>query len=185
MVNANAQVLLGGLLGVVLVQRWAELRLARRNEARARGRGAQEFGARHYPLFFMLHGAWLVMWVTEALRGGPHLGGGWQLWLALFMAAEGLRYWAIASLGARWNTRILVVPGDAPVARGPYRWLRHPNYVAVIVELAALPLVFGAWHTAAAIGLANLVLLLRVRIPTEMRALQWAGSVAPRSPSTP
>ncbi len=177
----NAQVLLGGLLGVVIVQRLAELRLARRNEARARGRGAQEFGARHYPLFFMLHGAWLVMWVHEALRGGPQLGCGWQLWLGLFIAAQALRYWAIASLGPRWNTRILVVPGDAPVVRGPYHWLRHPNYVAVVVELAALPLVFGASATALLIGLANLVLLLGVRIPAEMRALQWAGSVAPRS----
>jgi len=177
----NAQVVLGALLGVVLVQRAAELRLARRNETGARSRGAQEFGARHYPLFFMLHGAWLAMWVIEALRRGPQLSCGWQLWLGLFIAAEGLRYWAIAALGSHWNTRILVVPGDVPVARGPYRWLRHPNYVAVVVELAALPLVFGAWHTAAVIGLANLVLLLGVRIPTEMRALQWAGSVAPRS----
>ena len=142
--------------------------------------GAQEFGAGHYPLFFVVHGAWLVMWSLEALRRGPHLACGWQVWLGLFIAAEGLRYWAIATLGPAWNTRIFVVPGAAPVARGPYRWLRHPNYVAVVLELAALPLVFGAWHTALVIGLANLVLLLGVRIPTEMRALQWAGSVAPR-----
>jgi methyltransferase len=177
----SAQMLFGVLLGVVLVQRAAELRLARRNEVRAREQGAQEFGARHYPLFFVVHGTWLLMWSLETLRRGPHLACGWELWLGLWIAAEGLRYWSIASLGPAWNTRILVVPGVAPVARGPYRWLRHPNYVAVVLELAALPLVFGAWHTALVIGLANLVLLLGVRIPTEMRALQWAGSVAPRS----
>jgi len=176
----SAQTLFGVLLGVVLVQRIAELRLARRNEARARERGAQEFGAGHYPVFFLLHGAWLLMWVTEALRRGPELAPAWPLWLGLFVAAEVLRYWAIGSLGPYWNTRILVVPGVAPVARGPYRFLRHPNYVAVVLELAALPLVFGAWHTALVVGLANLVLLVGVRIPTEMRALQWAGSVAPR-----
>ncbi len=178
----SAQALYGGLLSVVLVQRVAELRLARRNEARARALGAQEFGARHYPLFFVIHGTWLLMWFLEAFRRGPHLACGWQLWLGVFIAAEALRYGSIATLGPAWNTRILVVPGAAPVARGPYRWLRHPNYVAVVLELAALPLVFGAWHTALVIGLANLVLLLGVRIPTEMRALQWAGSVAPRQP---
>ncbi len=175
--------MLGGLLVVVAGQRLSELRLARRNTAWARERGAQEFGAGHYPLFFVLHTVWLVMWVLEALHRGPHLAAGWRLWLALFFAAEALRYWAIITLGPRWNTRILVVPGVAPVARGPYRWLRHPNYVAVVSELAALPLIFGAWHTALVIGAANLVLLLGLRIPAEMRALQWGGSLAPRAGS--
>ena len=178
MVSATA--LLGMLLAGVLGQRAAELRLARSNELRAREAGAREFGARHYPLFFVVHGAWLVMWVSEALRGGPQLGPGWQVWLALFLSAQGLRYWAITTLGPRWNTRILVLPGVAPVTDGPYRWLRHPNYGAVVIELAALPLVFGAWHTALVIGLANLTLLLGVRVPAEARALRWAGTVARR-----
>ncbi len=175
----SAQVLLAALLAVVLVQRATELRLARRNEAWARARAAREFGARHYPAFFVLHGAWLLGWPLEAmLGGGPTLGPGWWLWLLLFAAAEALRYWAIGALGPRWNTRILVVPGLAPVDRGPYRFLDHPNYVAVVVELAALPLVFGAWRTALVIGLANLVLLGAVRIPAETRALAWARSEA-------
>ena len=170
----SAQVLLAALLAVVLVQRAVELRLARRNEAQARSSGAREFGAAHYPAFFLLHGAWLLAWPLEAIAGGPRLGPLWWLWLALFAGAEALRYWAIGSLGARWNTRILVIPGLAPIERGPYRWLRHPNYVAVVIELAALPLVFAAWRTALTIGVLNLALLLVVRIPAEVRALAWA-----------
>lgn len=177
MVSATG--LLWALIAVVAVQRVSELRLAKRNEAWARQQGAQEQGAGHYPAFFLLHGAWLLLWPLEAWRGGPTLSAYWWLWLLLFAAAEGLRYWAITTLGPRWNTRILVIPGLAPICRGPYRWLRHPNYVAVVIELAALPLVFGAWRTALGIGLANLVILLGVRIPAEMRALQSAG---PRHP---
>lgn len=177
MVNATG--LLFGLLAVVAAQRVSELRLARRNEAWARERGAREYGAGHYPAFFLLHGAWLLLWPIEAWRGGPALAPGFGLWLALFVIAEALRYWAIFTLGPRWNTRILVIPGLSPIARGPYRWLRHPNYVAVVLELAALPLVFGAWRTALAIGVANLVILLGVRIPAEMRALRAAADAGP------
>jgi methyltransferase len=174
----SATVVLWALIGVVAVQRVSELRLARRNEAWARAQGAREYGAGHYPAFFLLHGAWLLLWPLEAWRGGPTLAGGWWLWLLLFAAAEALRYWAIGTLGSRWNTRILVIPGLSPISRGPYRWLRHPNYVAVVIELAALPLVFGAWRTALVVGAANLALLLGVRIPAEMRALAAASADA-------
>ncbi|MEM6996004.1 MAG: isoprenylcysteine carboxylmethyltransferase family protein [Myxococcota bacterium] len=126
-----------------------ELRQAKRNEAWARDQGAVEVGAGHYPIFFVLHTSWLLAWPLEAWLGGPQLAATWPIWLALFGAAEGLRYWAIASLGQRWNTRILVLPGRAPIRSGPYRVVPHPNYIAVIVELAALPLLFGAWRTAA------------------------------------
>ena len=88
------------------------------------------------------------------------------------MGAEALRYWAIGSLGRRWNTRILVLPGKPLVAEGPYRFVPHPNYLAVIIELAALPLLFDAWWTAAIVGVLNLVVLLGVRIPAETRALR-------------
>jgi methyltransferase len=174
----SATVVLWALIGVVAVQRVSELRLARRNEAWARAQGAREYGASHYPAFFLLHGAWLLLWPLEAWRGGPTLAGVWWLWLLLFAAAEALRYWAIGTLGSRWNTRILVIPGLSPISRGPYRWLRHPNYVAVVIELAALPLVFGAWRTALVVGAANLALLLGVRIPAEMRALAAASADA-------
>lgn len=176
----SATQLLWALIGVVAVQRVSELRLARRNEAWARAQGAREYGAGHYPAFFLLHGAWLLLWPLEAWRGGPTLAAGWWIWLLLFAGAEALRYWAIGTLGSRWNTRILVIPGSPPISRGPYRWLRHPNYVAVVIELAALPLVFGAWRTTLVVGLANLTILLGVRIPAEMRALAAASGEARR-----
>ena len=99
----------------------------------------------------------------------------------MVLAAQALRYWAIATLGWRWNTRIVVVPGAAPVTAGPYRWVRHPNYVAVIAEMLALPLVHGAWLTAAVFSLGN-ALLLRVRIRAEEQALgtSWQQAFAGR-----
>ena len=163
-------IVLATAVAVVAAQRVLELRLARRNELWAREQGAVEHGASHYPLFFMLHGGWLVGLVVEAwVRDG--LAALWPVWLAAFVLAQALRYWAIASLGRRWNTRVLVLPGAALVRTGPYHWLRHPNYVAVVIELASLPLVFGAVWTAAIAGVLNLALLLGVRIPCENRAL--------------
>jgi methyltransferase len=170
------------MVAALSVQRFLELRLAKRNEAALRRRGAQEFGARHYPAFFVLHGLWLLSWPLEALlRAVPEsyidLPALWLVWLALFAAAQALRYWAIGSLGERWNTRVLVLPGEAPIARGPYRFLAHPNYVAVIVELAAVPLLFGAYATAIVASLVNAVLLFGIRIPCETSALRWATMV--------
>lgn len=168
----DPKLLLGLLFAVVIVQRLTELRLAKRNEAWAREQGAVEHGAGHYPLFFVLHTGWLLAWPIEAWFGGPQLASLWWLWLGAFVGAEALRYWAIGSLGQRWNTRILVLPGKPLVAAGPYRFVPHPNYVAVIVELAALPLLFDAWWTAAIVGVLNLVVLLGIRIPAESRALR-------------
>jgi methyltransferase len=163
------------LLWVAIVaQRMVELRVAKRNEAWARVQGAVEHGAGHYPLFFVLHTGWLLAWPLEAWARGLVLAQGWMVALAGLVAAQGLRYWAIATLGRRWNTRILVLPGAKRIGRGPYRWISHPNYVAVIVELAAVPLMFGAWWTAAIVGGLNLGLLLGIRIPAEARALAAA-----------
>lgn len=161
-----------GIAGFIALQRLVELRLAQRNRDWARAAGAREFGARHYPLFFALHSSWLVGWVLEAERRGGRLSRAWQVWLSLFVLAQGLRYWCITSLGRFWNTRILVIPGASPVRRGPYRWLKHPNYLAVTIELAGVPLIFGAWITAVAASMLNVALLLRIRIPAEEAALQ-------------
>jgi methyltransferase len=171
--------LIGAVLVALAVQRILELRLARRNEAWARAQGAHELGARHYPAFFVLHVGWLVAWPLEVWIRGPALAPGWWAWIGAFVAAQGLRYWAIATLGRRWNTRILVLPGTSPIARGPYRVLAHPNYVAVCIELAAVPLVFGAWWTAAITAIVNAVLLLGIRIPAEVAALAWARDAEP------
>jgi len=159
------------MVAAVAAQRLAELVLAARNRRWLLARGAREYGAGHYHLFVSLHTCWLAGWLIEGLLRGSILGVTWPLWLGLFLAAQGLRYWCIISLGRCWNTRILVLPGAPRVCAGPYRFLRHPNYLAVTVELACGPLIFGAWVTALAAGLASAWLLLAVRIPAEEEAL--------------
>ncbi len=157
---------------LVAFQRVMELRLARRNYALAIKAGAREFGAAHYPAVVLLHTAWLVAWPFEAFLRGPNLDRLWWLWLGLFLLAQALRYWVIATLGKSWNTRILVIPGGSRVRRGPYRLLNHPNYVVVAIELFTAPMIFGAWMTALVATAANGCLLLFVRIPVENKALR-------------
>lgn len=152
------------LIAFLVLQRLGELALARRNTARLLARGAVEHGARHYPLIVALHAAWL----------GAIAGFGWAEpvhpgWFAVFALLQILRVWIIASLGARWTTRIIVL--DAPlVARGPFRWLPHPNYALVVAEIAVAPMVLGLWKVALVFSLLN-ALVLRVRIRAENRAL--------------
>ena len=165
------------VIGVALVaiQRLLELRLSRRHERLLRARGAVERGREHYPLMVALHVLWLLSTLIEGLLRGPVL---WPVPLALFLLVQPLRYWAIFSLGENWNTRILVVPGAKLVRRGPYRYLKHPNYVVVVVEIATFPLIFGAWVTAIVFSVLNAVLLF-VRIREENRALaELAGQPA-------
>ena len=160
------------LLALVTAQRLFELVLARRNTRRLLAEGAVERGRGHYPLIVALHAAWLA---TLPLVVPPDR---WPSlpWLLLFLALQPVRVWAISSLGGRWTTRILVLPGAAPVRRGPYRWLRHPNYVVVALEILALPMAFGAPAHALLFSLLNAALLLLVRIPAEERALATAGA---------
>jgi methyltransferase len=157
-------------VGLVSIQRLLELALSRRNERLLRARGAVERGRGHYPLMVVLHVLWLLSTLVEGLLRGPSLPAWWPVPLALFLLVQPLRYWAILSLGDHWNTRVLVVPGAKLVARGPYRYLRHPNYVVVAVEIATLPLIFGAWATALVFSALNATLLF-VRIREENRTL--------------
>ncbi len=158
-------------LGLLAGERLVELVISRRNAARALARGGFETGQGHYRVMVVLHSLFLVACAAEVVGLGRPFPEPWG-WVALGLAlvAQGLRYWAIASLGERWNTRIIVVPGLSPVTRGPYRFLRHPNYVAVVLELAVVPLIHGAWMTALVFTLGN-ALLLRVRIRAEESAL--------------
>ena len=158
------------LAAYVAAVRLAELLLAERNRRITFSLGGVEFGARHYPAFFFLHAFWFFCWVAESLFRG-RLDHGWQFWLALFFLAQLLKLWSMVSLGENWNTRIIVVPGRLPVRRGPYRFLRHPNYLAVIIELFAVPMVFGAWVTALSFSILNAALLFVVRMPIEEEAL--------------
>jgi len=164
------------LVLLVAGERLAELGISRRHERRLRARGAVEAGAGHFPAMAALHAVWLAACPLEvwllARPFLPPLAAAAGLALALTMA---LRYWVIATLGDRWCTRVLVPPGEPLVASGPYRWLRHPNYLAVAVEVFALPLIHTAWLTAAVLGGANL-LVLAVRIRSEERALAAAAA---------
>jgi methyltransferase len=157
-------------VALVGVQRLVELVLARRNERRARTRGAVERGRSHYLFIVALHSLWLLATLIEGLLRGPELPALWPVPLALFLLVQPLRYWALVSLGERWNTKILVVPGAKPIRRGPYKYLSHPNYVVVVVEIITFPLIFGAWVTALVFTVLNAAVLW-VRIREENRAL--------------
>jgi methyltransferase len=154
------------LLGFVTVERVAELFLARHNTARLLIRGAVEFSPGHYPLIVVLHAAWLAgLWLVAWDR--PVQWG----WLAFFAALQVLRLWVLATLGERWTTRIVILPGAPLVKRGPYRFLKHPNYAVVIGEIAVLPLVFGLPWYALAFSILNGMVLF-VRITAESAALR-------------
>jgi len=169
------QALFTVLIGAVALERVAELVVARRNAQWAFARGGREVGFGHYPVMVVLHTALLVGALAEVwLADRPFVPAlGWTM-LALALGSQVLRWWCIATLGPRWNTRVIVVPGMPLVTSGPYRLLRHPNYVAVVVEGFALPLVHSAWTTALVFTVANAA-LLRVRIRTENQALVAAA----------
>lgn len=159
-----------GLILLVVVQRSSELRLSKRNERLARAAGAIEVGAGHYPVMVAIHTLFLTACVLEVwLLDRPFAPRAAGAMLLLLGLATGLRYWAISALGERWTTRVLVRPGVPLVTGGPYRWLRHPNYLAVVIEIVALPLVHGAWLTAVVFSLANAA-LLTVRMKAENAA---------------
>lgn len=164
--------LLASFLIFIIVQRLLELRVAARNRQWALARGATEYAPEHYPLIVLLHVTWIAGFALEGFEKGAQLGALWQIWLGLFAIAQIGRYWAISSLGFYWNTRILIVPGAKLVRRGPYKFLSHPNYLVVALELFSGPMVFGASITAVVFSLFNAALLLLIRIPAEERALE-------------
>jgi methyltransferase len=170
------------LLAALIVERIFELNLARRNARRAFERGAIEVGQAHYRVMVAFHALFIVSCAFEAIAF-PHSIPRVVAWIAI--AAEAiaqlLRYWAVATLGERWNTRIIVTPERAPVTSGPYRFMRHPNYLAVVIEIAAVPLIGGAIFTAIVFSIGN-ALILAVRIPAEERAMggRYAAALGSR-----
>lgn len=157
------------ILALVTTQRLLELVIAQRNTRRLLAQGAVETGAEHYPLIVGLHAAWLIgLWVL-AWDNPPNF-----LLLGVYVLIQALRVWTMLSLGARWTTRIISLPGAPLVRRGPYRFLSHPNYVVVAAEILVLPLVFGLTAYAVVFSLLN-ASVLAVRIRAENRALQEAA----------
>ncbi len=163
-------VLFATLLAFIALQRAVELKLARRNEALVRARGAVEYGAQHYKYIVGLHVAWMIGMLVEAYFGPRTFPAfacyTFSLWLFLQLG----RYWVIRSLGEYWNTKILVVPGTKLVRIGPFRFLKHPNYLIVALELALVPLTFGLYWTALIASFGN-ALVMSLRLPVENRAL--------------
>ncbi|MZP28313.1 isoprenylcysteine carboxyl methyltransferase [Heliobacterium undosum] len=164
-------------LSLVLAQRVAELTIARRNARWMTAQGAVEAGQAHYKYLVALHICFFAALMTEVLMLGRKPPQWWMAPAAAFVVAQWLRYWCMTSLGPFWNTRIFVLPGAKAVKRGPYRFFRHPNYLAVITELLCIPLLFGAWMTAAMVSVVNLY-LLSVRIHVEEAALTEATDYA-------
>ena len=153
------------ILALVTLQRIGELWLARSNTRRLLAQGGREHGAAHYPLIVLVHAMWLISlwWLAP---GRPVS----LVWLALFVVIEIARVWVLVSLGRRWTTRIIVLPGAPLVKRGPYRFVNHPNYAVVISEIAVLPLVFGLLWVAVIFSLLNSIVLM-IRVREEERAL--------------
>lgn len=159
------------LIAAVAAERIAELVVSRRNLAWSRARGGVEIGAGHYPAMVVLHTALLVGCLAEVFwLHRPFIPAlGWPM-LAIVIGAQLLRWWCISTLGHQWNTRVVVVPGAGRVTGGPYRFMSHPNYVAVVAEGIALPLVHSAWITACVFTMLNAA-LLTARISVENTAL--------------
>ena len=161
---------LGLFLVVLAAQRLGELVLSARNARRLVARGAREHAGGHFPLLVLVHVLFPLLLVVEVVGLGARPGPAWPLWLALWLGAQALRYAAVRALGERWTVRIFVLPGAPLVTGGPYRWVRHPNYLAVVLELLAAPMLFGAWRTALVVGVLD-AFALRLRIAEEERAL--------------
>ena len=160
-----------GLMGLLVAERLVELAVSKRNLRRALEQGGIEAGAGHYPWMVAQHTLFLVACPLEVfLLHRPFVPLLGFSMVFVLIASMGLRYWAVTTLGGRWTTRVVVLPGAEPVVGGPYRYLRHPNYLAVILEIAALPLVHTAWITAVVFSALN-ARLLQVRIAVEEEAL--------------
>ena len=159
------------LLGAVTVERIAELFLARRNTAALLAKGAVEVAPKHYPAIVLMHALWLAnLWIFGAARMVD------PIWLAVFLSLQLLRAWILKTLGPRWTTRIIILPGAPLVTNGPYRFLSHPNYLVVVGEIAVLPLCLGLPWVALLFSGANAI-LLSIRIRAETIALTGSAHV--------
>ncbi len=179
----DSKVAYTAVVGLVAVLRLLELRVSSRNIARLKARGAVEAGSGHYPHMVVIHAGWLASCVAEVwLLDRPWLPVLAATMGAVFAIGLALRYWAIRTLGERWSTRVVAVPGEPLVDRGPFRWLRHPNYLGVVLEIASLPLVHSCWLTAVIFEVGNGVVLRR-RIQVEEGLLAEVAGRADNSAS--
>jgi methyltransferase len=154
-----------------ILQRLSELYIARQNEKWLLSQGAVQYGQSHYPFIIALHTSFIISIIAEYfLRGGPPIS--W-IFLVIFLLVLSFKFWALSSLGKYWNTKIYRIPGVYPVKKGPYKFLKHPNYMEVVCEIAIIPLVFHLYYTAIIFTVLN-VAMLTVRIKAENKV--WADS---------
>ena len=163
----------------VIIQRLVELRIAKRNETWMRSQGAFEAGAKHYPLMVTMHVSFFISLILEVVIVNRPLLPVWISFLSVFLIAQVARIWCLTSLGKFWNTKIIILPDANVVRKGPYAFIRHPNYVIVTTELLVLPLIFSAYFTAILFTMLN-IWMLSVRIPTEEKALKHATNYKER-----
>jgi methyltransferase len=156
---------------IIIIQRLFELLIARSNEKWMKRQGAQEFGRGHYLVIVLMHSMFFVVLLLERMIFHRELSVIWPFWLVIFVLAQLVRLWALKSLGRYWNTKILVMPNVEVIQKGPYRYIKHPNYLVVSVELLVIPLLFGAYFTACLFTIIN-VIMLSIRIPAEEKALK-------------
>ncbi len=159
---------------LLIAQRFYELRIAKRNTRILLGKGGVEFGAKHYWVMILLHGLFFISMVLEAFIRGIHFPFYWPLLLLIFLSAQAARVWIIRTMNGRWTTRILVIPHESLVSHGPYRFVRHPNYSVVVIEILVFPRIFGLTHTALIFTVLNALVLLLIRLPEERKALLWS-----------
>jgi methyltransferase len=156
------------------MQRLLELETAKRNEKWMKEQGGYEIGKEHYPIVIGIHVLFFLGILVEVffLRATPP--SWWYVPFTIFLISQGFRYWCIKSLGKYWSTRIIVVPEHKISVKGPYRYLRHPNYLVVMVEIFVFPIIFGAYITSISLSIVNTFILLLLRIPLEELALEEA-----------
>ncbi len=173
------------LFTFLVVQRFVELFIARRNERIQKEKGAQEYAPEHYKYIVLLHTAFLISLLLESSLKGYSLSPLFGILFVLFVVLQALRIWTIRSLGHFWNTKIIILPGSDVVKRGPFRFMRHPNYVIVALELIVIPLLFNAFFTAILFTILNAWLIRFVRIPAEEGALKELCNYEATFKSTP
>jgi methyltransferase len=159
------------LFSLIILQRLMELRIAKRNETWMKAQGAIEFGSRHYRYLVLMHLCFFISLLTEKIALNKGMSPLWPVIFGIFLLAQTVRVWALLSLGRFWNTKIIVLPNAEVVLNGPYRYIKHPNYLVVAVELAVIPLLFGAYLTAIIFSIVNAIMMF-IRIPEEEYALQ-------------
>lgn len=159
------------LMGIIVFQRIVELFIAKKNEIWMKDQGAVEFGREHYRVMVGMHILFFISLLSEKIFLNRGLTIIWPLLLSIFLVTQFLRIWVIVSLGKYWNTKIIVLPGTDVVIRGPYRYIKHPNYLIVGIELVVIPLLFNDYATAVLFTLLNMV-ILSIRIPAEEKALK-------------